>query len=164
MIDFARITVKAGDGGAGSGSFFRIKGKRYGKADGGDGGGGGEVYLEASPDLNTLEPFRYVKNYIAKNGANGLSRRRKGAKGEDLVIKVPVGTQVKVTEVTEEPKEPTVTSQNPLARLAPLDRLSLFDLTEDGQRVLTARGGQGGRGNIHIKDEFGRRPKVGERG
>ena len=114
MIDFARITVKAGDGGAGSGSFFRIKGK--------------------------------------------------GAKGEDLVIKVPVGTQVKVTEVTEEPKEPNVKSQKPLARLAPLDRLSLFDLTEDGQRVLTARGGQGGRGNIHIKDEFGRRPKVGERG
>src|SRR3990167_9510985 len=96
MIDFARITVKAGDGGAGSGSFFRIKGKRYGKADGGDGGGGGEVYLEASPDLNPLEPFRYVKNYIAKNGANGLSRRRRGAKGEDLVIKVPVGTAVKV--------------------------------------------------------------------
>src|SRR3989344_8942932 len=97
MIDFARITIKAGDGGAGSGSFFRIKGKRYGKADGGDGGGGGEVYLVATQDLNTLESFRYVKDYQAKKGTNGLSRRRRGADGDDLVIRVPAGTLVRGT-------------------------------------------------------------------
>ena len=137
MIDYALITVKAGNGGAGSGSFCRTKGKRYVKADGGDGGRGGDVYLIATRDLNTLESFRYVKDYQAKNGTNALSRRRKGADDEGLVIKVPVGTTIKIENL---------------------------DLIEPGQKVLVARGGQGGRGNIHLKDEFGRKPKIGERG
>src|SRR3989344_5298875 len=144
MIDYARITVKAGNGGAGSGSFFRIKGKRYGKADGGDGGRGGDVYLIATRDLNTLESFRYVKDYQAKNGTNGLSRRRKGADDEGLVIKVPVGTTIKIENLKF--------------------KIENLDLIEPGQKVLVARGGQGGRGNIHLKDEFGRKPKIGERG
>src|SRR4030042_4717241 len=96
MIDLANITVKAGDGGDGAGSFRCIKGKRYGKADGGDGGDGGNVYCQATYDLNTLEPYRYLKDYQAKGGQNGLANLRRGANGNDLILKVPVGTMVKV--------------------------------------------------------------------
>lgn len=142
MIDYARITVKAGDGGNGSGSFFRIKGKRYGKAEGGDGGRGGDVYVEATRDLSTLEPYRYVKNYKAENGGVGLSNHRRGADGRDLVLWVPVGTLVKVHS----------------------DYSLITDLVNTAGKVLVARGGEGGRGNAHLKDEYGRRPKVGERG
>lgn len=139
MIDFAKITAKAGDGGNGSGSFHKIKGKRYGKADGGDGGRGGNVYIEATVDLSALEPYRYVKNYKAENGARGFSNLRRGAEGEDLVLKVPVGTVVKVGT-------------------------SEFDLAGRGEQALVARGGESGRGNSHLRDEYGRRPKVGEKG
>src|SRR3989344_8251425 len=97
MIDFARISIIAGNGGNGAGSFEHIRGKRFGKADGGDGGRGGDVYLEATADLNTLEPFRYVKEYRSQDGINGSSNRRKGADGEDLVAKEPGGTLTKVT-------------------------------------------------------------------
>ena len=148
MVDFARITVRAGDGGDGAGSFHKIKGKRYGKADGGPGGNGGNVYIEASADLSTLETYRYVKDYKAQSGQAGSSFRKRGAGGEDLVLKVPVGTQIKVSNVKEELKEPSI----------------LYDLVEEGQRVLVTRGGIGGRGNSQLKDEFGRRPKVGEKG
>src|SRR3989344_4831757 len=94
MIDFAKITVRAGDGGRGAGSFAHIKGKRLGKANGGDGGIGGNVYLEATLDVKGLETFRYNKDFTAANGQNGGPNRRKGAEGEDLVLKVPVGTVV----------------------------------------------------------------------
>lgn len=142
MIDFAKITLKAGDGGSGGGSFEHIKGKRRGKADGGDGGPGGNIYLVATNDLNTLEPFRYVKEYKAKNGGLGLSKRRKGAEGDDLVVKVPVGTTIEL--IQSEKVE--------------------YDLSGEGQKILIARGGEAGRGNSHLKDEFGRRPTAGEAG
>ena len=149
MIDYARITVKAGDGGRGAGAFAHIKGKRLGKANGGDGGHGGDVYIAASPDVNTLETFRYNKDFAAANGQNGGPNRRKGAEGVDLVLKVPVGTVIRLSgsQVTGLPGnyEPN-------------------DLTEPGQKVLIARGGEGGRGNAHLRDEFGRRPKSGEAG
>lgn len=141
MIDFARITIIGGEGGNGSGSFTHIKGKRRGKADGGDGGRGGDVYLKATNDLNTLEPFRYVKEYKAKNGVNGASRRRKGADGEDFVVRVPVGTMVNTSNES-----------------------NIYDLTQAGQKVLVARGAEGGRGNSHLRDEYGRRPLRGEKG
>jgi len=148
MIDYARIVVIAGRGGDGAGSFTHIKGKRRGKADGGDGGRGGHIYLEATGDLNTLERFRYVKEYRAKNGGNGAPRRRKGAEGEDLVIKVPMGTLIKV-------KSPELNT----------DHYSLItDLVQMGEQILIARGGEGGRGNNHLRDEFGRRPFSGEKG
>lgn len=142
MIDFARITVRAGDGGNGAGSFHKIKGRRYGKADGGDGGRGGDVYFEASGDLNGLDNFRFVKDYQAERGQNGLSQRRRGAVGEDLVLKVPVGTQITVIG----------------------DEGVKYDMVENAQRILIARGGEGGRGNLKLKDEFGRRPRDAERG
>lgn len=146
MIDYARIKVIAGSGGNGTGSFEHVKGKRRGKADGGDGGRGGNVYILATTDMNTLERFRFAKEYKAKNGEMGLSKRRKGAEAEDLYIKVPVGTQVKV-------KNQTIESID-----------SNFDLSSDGQSILIARSGDGGRGNSHLRDEYGRRPYAGEKG
>ncbi len=150
MIDFARITVKAGDGGRGVGSFRGLNGKKYGKADGGDGGMGGNVYVEATGDVNSLDRYRFVKDYQAESGQAGLSRLRRGAQGADLVIKVPIGTVVKVESQSEESKIHT----------SDFD----YDLHESGQRVLVARGGQGGRGNAHLRDEFGRRPRSAEVG
>ena len=156
MIDYARITVKSGSGGQGAGSFFHLKGKRYGKADGGDGGNGGNVFLEATFDLNTLEPFRYIKDYKSGNGGNGLSNHRKGAVGEELVIKVPVGTTVKVTVGQRDKVRKYIERAD--------KNEFTYDLTQVGQRVLVARGGQGGRGNAKLRDELGRRPRAGETG
>lgn len=163
MIDYACIKVKAGDGGNGAGSFMHVKGKRLGKADGGDGGKGGDVYLIATRDLNTLEPFRYVKEYKAANGGNGGAQKRRGVQGEDLKIRVPIGTQVRfsgdqVIRRSGEKEPDDLTARRPDS----LDQV--FDLVENDQKVLVASGGLGGRGNIHLRDEFGRRPKVGEKG
>lgn len=156
MIDYARITVKAGDGGGGTGSFRHNKGKRRGKADGGDGGDGGNVYLEATNDMNTLEPYRFVKDYAAKNGERGLSNLKNGARGADLVLKVPVGTEVRV-----ESQEIELESER--VRESKSER-EIYDLVHAGQRILVARGGEHGRGNAHLRDEFGRRPLSGEKG
>ena len=144
MIDFARITVIGGKGGDGAGSFTHIKGKRRGKADGGDGGRGGNVFLISTRDLNTLEPFRYIKEYKAKDGSNGLSRRRKGAGGEDLLIKVPCGTLIKILNSKFE--------------------ILNYDLVNEGDKIIVASGGEEGKGNSHLKDEYGRRLFTGEKG
>lgn len=143
MIDFAKITVKAGDGGRGAGSFVHVKSKRRGKADGGDGGRGGDVYFAVWANINTLERFRFVKEYKAEDGQPGASNRRKGAEGQDLVVRVPQGTLIKKND-----DEQTL----------------LFDLSGPDDKVLVARGGEYGRGNMHMRDEFGRRPLVGELG
>lgn len=155
MIDFAHITVSAGRGGDGSGSRAQIKGKRWGRADGGDGGLGGNVYLEASEDLNTLEPYRYLRHYEAKNGVNGFANLRRGATGADLSLKVPLGTQVKIMH------DGSGTLDK--GQIQHLESM-VYDLIQNGERILIARGGQGGRGNAHLRDEFGRRPRSGERG
>ena len=155
MIDFANITAHAGDGGNGTGSFRHIKGKRYGKADGGNGGNGGSVYLVASRDLNTLEPYRFVKDYKAQSGQNGSSNLRRGADSEDLILKVPIGTQVKVTSAKGE-----VISQ----KLSTIHYSLITDLVAESDKVLVARGGQGGRGNAYLRDEYGRRPRQAELG
>ncbi|MDO8716989.1 MAG: GTPase [Dehalococcoidales bacterium] len=160
MIDFAHITVKAGDGGGGSGSRTQIKGKRYGRADGGDGGRGGNVFLETSRDLNTLEAYRYLRHYEAKNGVNGFANLRRGAIGEDLILKVPVGTLMKVESFSA----PEVRSRNRGDRREVVVTPMVVDLIEDGEKVLVARGGEGGRGNAHLRDEYGRRPRVGQKG
>jgi GTP-binding protein len=159
MVDFARITIAAGNGGNGSGSFFQNKGKRFGKANGGYGGDGGNVYLEATSNLNTLEPYRFVKDYKAENGQPGLGNLRRGANGQDLILKVPTGTVVKVGNFTADPNSQPK-SQEPTGSDSKLD----LDLVKDGQRVLVANGGRGGRGNSHMRDEYGRRPRSGETG
>lgn len=167
MIDFARITVGAGDGGNGSGSFQHIKGKRYGKAGGGDGGCGGDVYVEATNDLNTLEKYRYVKDYRAQNGANGFPNHRRGADGEDLRLKVPVGTVVKrealLRKIDDGLQMIDDRSKKEKSNNYNLES-NVYDLVRDSERILVARGGEGGRGNAHLRDELGRRPKIGERG
>ncbi len=181
MIDLANITIKSGNGGSGAGSFMHIKGKRRGKADGGDGGRGGDVYFEATLDLNTLEAFRFNKDFKAKDGVFGLSNMKKGANGEDLVLKVPVGTEISVVGPVSRfpptsaqpfvPSQPSGSSQPEVLRAVGIpsttathDALQVYDLVEDGQKVLAARGGQGGRGNAHLRDEYGRRPLRGEKG
>ena len=159
MVDFARITIAAGNGGNGSGAFFQTKGKRHGKANGGYGGNGGNVYLEATTNLNTLEPYRFVKDYKAENGKQGLGNLRRGANAPDLILKVPLGTVVKVGNFTAD------TNSQPKNQEPTSSDLDLnVDLVADGQRVLVARGGQGGRGNAHMRDEYGRRPRAGEIG
>ena len=156
MIDFARIKVRAGDGGSGAGSFTHAKGRRYGKADGGSGGTGGNVYIEATGDLNTLEKYRYVKDYKAEGGGRGLSQRCKGADARDLVLRVPVGTVVKMVDDGFQMIDKKQKIQNPES--------IIYDLTNEGEKVLVARGGEGGRGNMHLRDEYGRRPRAGESG
>src|SRR3989304_8807216 len=158
MIDYAKITVAGGKGGNGAGSFRRVKGKRRGKADGGDGGGGGNVFVEATLDLNTLEPFRFVKNYKAKDGQMGFSNLRRGANGQDLVLKVPAGTVVKIVD----DRFQTLDEKNLSVNYHPESRI--YDLSAEGQKISVAKGGGGGRGNAKLRDEFGRRPEAGEKG
>lgn len=146
MIDYARITVTAGKGGDGGSSQQQLKGKRYSKADGGNGGSGGSVFLVATNDLNTLENYRFVKDYKAEDGKIGLGQLARGATGKDLLLKVPVGTVATFGSGGNETFP------------------ALFDLIEDGAQALVAKGGQGGRGNAHLRDEFGRRPRAGEKG
>ena len=146
MIDLAKMTVKAGDGGNGVISFMQLPGMRHGKPDGGDGGKAGDVYLQATEDLNTLEPFRYVKYYCAESGGRGERNHRKGKDGEDLIIKVPVGTVVRLEGKTVD------------------DRPWTVDLTEAGQQVLVATGGRGGRGNSRFKSATNRSFRFAEKG
>lgn len=171
MIDFAKITVRAGAGGNGCGSFHHIKGKRYGKASGGNGGNGGNVYIETTTDLNTLEPYRFVKDYQAQNGQNGLSNLRRGANGRDLILKVPVGTTVTLSGNEARIVKRQAIMSDHANRQTPDEtnfvtdkRLTTYDLLGDHQRLLIASGGQGGRGNAYLRDEFGRRPRAGETG
>lgn len=172
MIDFARVKVISGRGGDGAGSFVHTKGKRRGKADGGDGGAGGNVYIVAGAHLNTLEPFRFIKEYKAQNGGNGLSSNRKGAQAQDLEVKVPVGTQVRITRKAKNVKDGDLPIIEKTKRRGGevtyesdfLDEVESYDLVELGQKILIARGGSGARGNAHMRDELGRRPFKGELG
>ncbi len=179
MIDFAKITVCAGDGGGGAATWRHLKGKRYGKADGGIGGDGGNVYFEATRDVNTLEKFRFIKKYESQNGTSGFSNLRRGATGEDLVVKVPIGTQIRISNSAKQnfsfkfpisnskvrhSRESGNQSEKILDQVENDNNDQVFDLIEDGDRILVARGGRGGRGNAYLRDEFGRRPRSAERG
>jgi GTP-binding protein len=125
FTDKARIYVEAGKGGDGMSSFRREKFVEMGGPNGGNGGKGGSVILKATADLNTLVDFRYKRKFIAKNGNGGGTQNCTGARGTDVIVKVPVGTLVKDDQTG--------------ARLA--------DLTEDGQEYMAAKGGRGGKGN-----------------
>ncbi|WP_369855193.1 Obg family GTPase CgtA [Candidatus Thalassolituus haligoni] len=137
FVDEARITVEAGKGGNGCLSFRREKFIPKGGPDGGDGGDGGSVYLEANDSINTLVDYRYTRRHRAQNGQGGASRNCTGAKGEDTVLLVPVGT----TAIDEDTGE------------------TLGDLTEIGQRLMVARGGFHGLGNTRYKSSTNQAPR-----
>jgi len=122
FLDLAKVYIRSGGGGAGCSSFRREKFIEFGGPDGGDGGNGGSVWAEAVEGLNTLIDFRYQQHFFAKNGQPGMGSQRTGKSGEDIVLKVPVGT-----EIIDEDEETLIA-----------------DLTESGQRVLLAQGGNGG--------------------
>jgi GTP-binding protein len=137
FVDEASIHIIAGKGGSGSASFRREKYIQFGGPDGGDGGHGGNVFLEGDSGLNTLVDFRHRRNYRAENGVQGKGQEKYGKKGEDVYIRVPLGTIV-----TDE-----------------LSGVSLGDVTEHGQHLLVARGGRGGLGNVHFKSSTNRAPR-----
>jgi GTPase len=137
FLDLARVTIRSGAGGNGCISFRREAHVEYGGPDGGDGGRGGDVWVEVVDGLNTLIDFRYQQHFFAQNGKSGMGKARSGRDGEDIVLRVPVGT-----EVLDEDEE-TV----------------LADLTQLGQRVLLAKGGNGGFGNLHFKSATNRAPR-----
>ncbi|PWC75819.1 GTPase ObgE [Azospirillum sp. TSH64] len=137
FLDQAKVFLKSGDGGPGAVAFRREKFIEFGGPDGGDGGRGGDVIIEAADGLNTLIDYRYKQHFKAQRGHHGMGSNRNGARGEDVVLKVPVGTQI--LDETQE----TV----------------LCDLTEAGQRRVFLRGGDGGHGNAHFKTPTNRAPR-----
>ncbi len=142
FLDQAKIFVKSGDGGRGCVSFRREKYIEFGGPNGGDGGKGGSVIFEAVENLNTLIDFRYRQHFKAQRGQHGMGSEMSGAKGEDLIIKVPVGTEI-VAEDGE-----TV----------------LADMVEPGQKFMIAKGGDGGRGNTRFKTSTNQAPRYAEPG
>jgi GTP-binding protein len=142
FLDETKIFVKSGDGGDGCVSFRREKNIAMGGPDGGDGGRGGDVVLEGSGSLNTLIDFRYKQHIKGGRGDHGMGKNRTGSKGKSITVKIPVGTQV-----LEE------------------DRKTLLaDITEAGQQVVIARGGDGGFGNTHFKSATNQAPRLANPG
>ncbi|UWR81775.1 GTPase ObgE [Phaeobacter inhibens] len=137
FLDLAKVYIRSGAGGNGCVSFRREKFMEYGGPDGGDGGRGGSVWVEVTEGLNTLIDFRYQQHFFAKNGQSGMGRQRTGKDGDDIILRVPVGT-----EIMDEDQE-TV----------------LADLTEVGERFLLAKGGNGGFGNLHFKSATNQAPR-----
>ncbi len=137
FLDQAKIYIKAGDGGSGSASFRREKFIEYGGPDGGDGGNGGSIIIQSDRNLNTLIDFRYAQHFKAQHGKPGSKRNKTGANGEDLILKVPLGTQV-----LEEDNNTLV-----------------YDFTSNKEKYLVASGGKGGLGNVRFKSSTNRAPK-----
>jgi GTP-binding protein len=137
FLDQCKIYIRSGDGGGGAVSFRREKFIEYGGPDGGDGGRGGDVWIEAVEGLNTLIDYRYQQHFKADTGGHGMGKNRHGANGEDVELKVPVGTQV-----LDEDKETL-----------------LFDLSTVGRRILLAKGGNGGWGNTRFKGPINQAPR-----
>ncbi len=137
FLDQAKIYIKAGDGGAGSASFRREKYIEFGGPDGGDGGNGGSVILESEGNLNTLIDFRYRQHFKAETGKSGSKKNKTGASGEDLILKVPVGTQIYEED----------------------NNTLIYDLTKNKERFVVATGGKGGLGNTRFKSSTNRTPR-----
>ena len=137
FLDLVKVYIRSGSGGAGSVSFRREKNIEYGGPDGGNGGHGGSVWVEAIDGLNTLIDFRYQQHFFAENGKSGMGKQRSGSHGSDKVLQVPVGT-----EILDEDQETL-----------------LADLTKVGDRVLMAQGGNGGFGNLHFKSSTNQAPR-----
>ena len=136
FLDLTKVYIRSGGGGSGCVSFRREKYVEWGGPDGGDGGNGGSVWAEAVEGLNTLIDFRYQQHFFAKSGQGGMGAQRTGKTGEDIILKVPLGT-----EIIDEDEETVIA-----------------DITTIGQRVLLARGGNGGFGNLHFKSSTNRAP------
>ena len=147
FTDLSHINVRGGDGGAGCMSFRREAFVPKGGPDGGDGGRGGNVIIETDPQLSSLVDYRYKHHFRAEKGTHGQGARRHGKDGEDLVLRVPLGTVV---------RELDPQTQTPLYEIA--------DLTQPGERVVVAPGGIGGRGNIHFVTSVRRAPAFAEKG
>lgn len=137
FLDQAKVYIRSGDGGAGAISFRREKSIEFGGPDGGDGGKGGHVWAEAIDGLNTLIDYRYQQHFKAKTGDHGRGRHMTGAGGEDVILKLPIGTQI----------------------FAEDNETLICDLTEIGQRHLLAKGGNGGFGNLHFKSSRNQAPR-----
>ena len=137
FLDQVKIYIKAGDGGDGSPSFRREKFIEFGGPDGGDGGKGGSVILKAEQNLNTLIDFRYQQHHKAKRGENGAGQNRTGKSGEDLILKVPIGTQVFEED----------------------NKTLIYDFTKISEEFIAAAGGKGGLGNTRFKSSTNRAPR-----
>jgi len=137
FLDDAKVYIRSGKGGNGCVSFRREAFIEYGGPDGGDGGKGGDVWAEAVPALNTLIDFRFQQHFFAQNGQPGMGKGRTGKGGEDMVLRVPAGTEIHDLETGE----------------------AIADLTEVGQRALIARGGNGGWGNLQFKSATNQAPR-----
>ena len=137
FLDQVKIYVKAGDGGSGSPSFRREKFIEYGGPDGGDGGKGGSVILKSEQNLNTLIDYRYQQHHKAERGENGMGQNRTGKGGEDLILKVPLGTQVFEED----------------------NKTLIYDFIKSGEEFVAATGGKGGLGNTRFKSSTNRAPK-----
>ena len=137
FLDQAKIYIKAGNGGSGSASFRREKFIEYGGPDGGDGGNGGSIIVESDRNLNTLIDFRYAQHFKAQHGKPGSKRNKTGANGKDLVLKVPVGTQIYEED----------------------NNTLIYDFTKNKEKYLVASGGKGGLGNVRFKSSTNRAPR-----
>lgn len=142
FTDYVKIIAKAGDGGNGAISFRREKYVAAGGPDGGDGGKGGDIYFEVDPNSNTLIDFRFKKKFKAENGNNGEGSNKYGRSGEDLIIKVPIGTVIKDSETNR----------------------VLADLSHEGQKELVLKGGRGGKGNAHFATSTRQAPRFSQDG
>ncbi len=142
FLDQCKVYLKSGDGGRGALSFRREKFIEFGGPDGGDGGRGGDIVIVAVDNLNTLIDYRYRQHFRAQNGRGGAGRERTGAKGEDLILRVPAGTQI----------------------LDEANAQILADLTRAGQRIVFLKGGDGGFGNAHYKSSTNRAPRRADPG
>ena len=137
FLDQARIYIKAGNGGSGSASFRREKFVEFGGPDGGDGGDGGSIVVQSDRNLNTLIDFRYAQHFKAQHGKPGSKRNRTGANGEDLILKVPLGTQLYEED----------------------NNTLIYDFTKNKEKYLVASGGKGGLGNVRFKSSTNRAPR-----
>lgn len=142
LYDHTKIFVKAGDGGDGSIHFRRERYVPFGGPDGGDGGRGGSVYIEATSDLNTLINYRYRQHFKAPSGQAGARQKMHGSKGEDIVLKVPCGTIIHDADTND----------------------LIADLVEPGQQIMVARGGRGGLGNVHFATSTNQAPREAQNG
>ena len=137
FLDQAKIYIKAGNGGSGSASFRREKFVEYGGPDGGDGGAGGSIIVQSDRNLNTLIDFRYAQHFKARHGKPGSKRNKTGANGEDLILKVPMGTQIYEED----------------------NNTLIYDFTKNKEKYLVATGGKGGLGNVRFKSSTNRAPR-----